>query len=228
VLSFVRCRQSRGAGGLRRDIPRYNFRLIVALRALPFRTLTADEQAQLAARIGNGDRDAEAEFAAIFGPRVAAVVAHRLPDRAAVHDVTQDTLVTALLALRAGKVDDSEKLAAFVYGVVRNLTSNYRRTQQRGPSAVALEADMLIADPVPELESLERRRLAEQAVSELPPLEREVLRLTLRDGLEPSNIAALLGVTAETVRTRKSRALKRLVEMLRAASRSGCRELPSQ
>ena len=45
----------------------------------------------------------------------------------------------------------------------------------------------------------------------LAPADREVLQLTLVDGLHPREIAQRLSLSSDTVRQRKTRALKRLM-----------------
>jgi RNA polymerase sigma-70 factor (ECF subfamily) len=59
-----------------------------------------------------------------------------------------------------------------------------------------------------------------QALAGLSAADRQVLTLTLVDGLKPGEIAVQIGATAEVVRTRKSRALKRILEILGGRSRN--------
>jgi RNA polymerase sigma factor (sigma-70 family) len=61
-------------------------------------------------------------------------------------------------------------------------------------------------------------------VARLPRQDQQVLFLSLAEGLKPGEIAARLGLSAEVVRQQKSRALKRLKEMLDGPSRIGPRE----
>jgi DNA-directed RNA polymerase specialized sigma24 family protein len=58
------------------------------------------------------------------------------------------------------------------------------------------------------------------ALAELGPADREVLLLTLVEGLKPGQIATRIGVTADVARTRKSRALKRIMDVLSSRSRN--------
>jgi RNA polymerase sigma factor (sigma-70 family) len=50
--------------------------------------------------------------------------------------------------------------------------------------------------------------------------DREVLELALIEGLKPWEIARRLGLTSETVRARKSRAIKKAIAYVREASRT--------
>lgn len=191
-------------------------------------TLSADEQQVLAERIRLGDRDAERDFVALFATRIRAAVWQRIRDRETARDISQDVLMSAISALRQDRLEHTERLAAFVYGIARNLANNYLRTKARSPQWVELEPGMLVADPRIEVDALERQRLAAQALQDLEPAERQILHMTLSEGLEPADIARTLGLTSEVVRTRKSRALKRLVERIQAMSRSVGPGPPSQ
>ncbi len=53
-----------------------------------------------------------------------------------------------------------------------------------------------------------------RALGTLSPTDRQVLLLTLVEGLKPGQIAMKIGVSADVARTRKSRALKRILEIL--------------
>jgi RNA polymerase sigma-70 factor (ECF subfamily) len=47
-------------------------------------------------------------------------------------------------------------------------------------------------------------------------VDREILTLTLFEGLKPGEIARRVGLSPEAVRTRKSRAVQRVIEELRS------------
>ena len=184
-------------------------------------TLSADQQQHLAERIRSGDADAERDFVALFATRIMAAVSQRIRDREGAREVSQDILMAAIVALRRDRLDNTERLAAFVHGIARNLANNYLRTQARSPRSVELEPGMLVVDPQIEVAALERQRLAVRALQQLEAAERQILHLTLSEGLEPADIARTLGLTSDVVRTRKSRALKRLVQGFQVMSRSG-------
>ncbi len=165
----------------------------------------------LLARIANGDAEAETSLVQQFGPRIRAMVLARTRDHELARDLTQDTLVAVLRATRAGQVRDPQRLSAFVHGVARNVVSNYLRGNRR-------RAEDQLVDDVPASVSFEedygnreRQALLQQALTELTDSDRRILEWTLVEGLKPGDIAGRLGVAAEVVRTRKSRALKRVL-----------------
>jgi RNA polymerase sigma-70 factor (ECF subfamily) len=165
-------------------------------------------------RIATGHVADEAALVEYFAPRVRAMVRGRLRQGDAVADLTQDTLLAVILALRKGQLRDAERLPAFVLGVARNVVNNHLRgVHRRGEGELDAEvaASLVVAEP---REEEERRALVTQALDAMAPADREVLHLTLVDGLHPREIAQRLSLPSETVRQRKTRALKRLVAVV--------------
>ena len=163
------------------------------------------------AEIAAGDAAAEAAFAAHFAPRVRAMLRARLRQADAVLDLTQDTLVAAILALRKGQLREPDRLPAFVHGVARNIVNNHLRGEHRRGEA---PLDDEFAARLPAIDSRqdeERRGLVARGLAAIAPADREVLQLTLVDGLHPREIAQRLSLSSEAVRQRKTRALKRLM-----------------
>ena len=58
------------------------------------------------------------------------------------------------------------------------------------------------------------------ALVEIESNDRAILLMTLVEGLKPGIIARRLGVSSEVVRTRKSRAIKRIASHLKGLSRT--------
>ena len=178
----------------------------------------------LVARITSGDSAAEQALVEHFAPRVRAMVLARTRDVDLARDLTQESLIAVLIAARKGQIRDLDRVAAFVCGVVRNIINNHRRRVGRLQES-PLEDDLLQAG-LPSLitnvdqEEADRLRQMARALSELGQADREVLLLTLVDGLKPGEIAVRTGLTPDVVRTRKSRALKRVVEEIDRQSRN--------
>ena len=175
----------------------------------------------LVRRIEQGDRDAEAELARQFYVRVRPLASAHLRKTDVAVDIAQETILAALEALRAGKLREPEKLPAFVLGIARNLINNYRRKQAASPEVHENPPDRPV-EPGPDLTRLEseRRALVRACIEQLSPLDRRILLLTLREGLSPREIAPILGLPAEVVRTRKSRAVKVLADEIDAVTRT--------
>lgn len=173
----------------------------------------ADRWPRLVRRIGQGDADAEAELAREFHPRVLTAASVRLHGSDAANDIAQESMAAVLQALRAGALREPEKLPGFVLGIARNLINNHRRLEARGRGVVAA------VDELPERAAPadaeggaafdeERRALVRQALARLKPVDRRIVLLTLVEGMSPREIAPIVGLEPDVVRTRKTRAVK--------------------
>jgi RNA polymerase sigma factor (sigma-70 family) len=135
-------------------------------------------------------------------------------------------LLAVLQALRARRVRDGERLAAFVAGTARNVLSNHRRKERRTPTSGALPLEAAPPAEAPDhYEETERREALRRALVLLEPVDRRILELTLEEGWRPAEIANRLGLSGDVVRTRKSRAIRRIVENVTAASQPAPSEL---
>lgn len=132
-------------------------------------------------RIGNGDIRAEAELARYFGPKIEFILRRRLRDPALAADLRQDTLIIVIERLRNKGIDDTEKLAAFVYKTAEYLANNHGRKRQRRNTHTdtdqiehAVSKTPLLADLV---ERDELANLVRETLSELgQPRDRQLLR----------------------------------------------------
>src|SRR5579872_6812585 len=90
------------------------------------------EDAALARRIA-ADRDASAEsiLCRRLFPRIRAYGMRHMRDEAAASDLAQHVLVVVIEALRAGRLDDPERLGAFVMGTCRNTVLDWRKVDRR-------------------------------------------------------------------------------------------------
>jgi RNA polymerase sigma-70 factor (ECF subfamily) len=183
--------------------------------------LSLEQQTALVERLKAGDPDAEHELVLLFRRRVQVMLEIRIRDREAARDLTQETLFAAIAALRDARLREPDRLAAFVYGIARNVANNYVRRRQGEPIAAPLEHAMLVADAEQEMLDRARRALAARALESLSKDDRAVLTLTLVEGLKPGEIAARLRLGVDVVRTRKSRALKRITAEIERLSRTG-------
>jgi len=118
-------------------------------------------------------------------------------------------------------VRDTERLGAFIHGTAINLINNFLRSRSRRPRSEELPEDLPLPDATDVLERDCDRELLQRSFARLEPGDREVLSLTLVDGLDPEDIARRIGLSGAAVRQRKSRALKRLREALAGESHGG-------
>jgi len=183
---------------------------------------------EVANLIRGGVSAAETEFVRIFYPQAMTVCFDRLRDLEMAREVTQETMLAVLSALRVGRLREPEKLPAFVLGTARNLAHNVIRKRGRQGNSIPIRLDEnTVANPgdstsEAELEGRERRDIVRSALLCLSPTDRTILRFTLVEGWNPREIAPELGLKPEVVRNRKSRAIKTIRKiigkMIRTAS----------
>jgi RNA polymerase sigma factor (sigma-70 family) len=187
-------------------------------KALPD-DLALAAQASLAARVAQGEGTAEEELARLFHRRVFVMMLARVREADTARDLTQDVLMAVVLALRKRQLREGEKLAAFVYGIGRNVANGFFRS--RPPDSVPLCPEHATTGTEDVLDGLHRTSLLSRLLGHLDPADRQILELTLTEGLKSGEIARRLGLSAEVVRARKSRAIKKATTFVREASLPG-------
>ena len=170
----------------------------------------AEAWESLVRRIERGDREAEAELADRFYPKVRAMALARLHGAPAAMDITQETILGVLEALRAGRLRETDRLPAFVLSTARNLINGHQRKQAHSREVLQdPPREPAQSDPSPfEIEDRQRLALVGEALDQLRPLDRRILLLTLVDGLKSREIGPIVGLTPEAVRTRRARAVR--------------------
>ena len=185
---------------------------------------TPAECVDLAARVHQGDRDAEEEFAHLFAPGIEAMAISRLRQREDVNELVDDVLMAVLLALRKGTVRETGSLVAFVHGTAVRLIQNRRRSLARRAPMQELESDPPGPDSLAILERADEIRVCHRALDTLSEIDRQILYLTLVEGMKPGEIADRVGLSRAAVRQRKSRAVKHLIEAVGNRSQTRSRE----
>jgi RNA polymerase sigma-70 factor, ECF subfamily len=138
----------------------------------------ADEAIDLARRIQAGERPAEEDLVARYGPGVAAILRRATGDRAATQDLYQDVFRLAIEKIRRGDLREPAKLPGFLCGIARNLAvDHYRGTWRRtGEPLEDVEPADASPDPLDRLLAGEKAALVRQVLAELgSDRDREVL-----------------------------------------------------
>jgi RNA polymerase sigma factor (sigma-70 family) len=173
-----------------------------------------DDNEALAQRISKGDRAAEAELVGLYCDCVFAMAMSRTRNRDAARELMDDVLMAVITALRHGSVRNTAQLGGFVRGTAANIINGYIRAARRAPRTMALNPDAVGSDPTDEYERQDRRDLAFEVLALLNARDRQILQLSLVEGLKPAEIAARLGTSSVLVRQRKCRALRAIVVYL--------------
>jgi RNA polymerase sigma-70 factor (ECF subfamily) len=162
---------------------------------------------ELLAALAGGDLGAMRTLYDRHAPWLAARLTRRCNSPDAVADVLQDTFVALWQGAERWRGDGD--VGAWLWGIaVRRLVSRLRRR----PDALVLPLEDLAARRAPEPSAEERVLLGVEygdlgtALLRLSPEMRAVVQATVLDGLSIRQAARLLGVPANTVKTRLHRA----------------------
>lgn len=156
-------------------------------------------------------RAAEARFRLLFDEHLELLLGYALrrvgsPEDAA--DVVADTMMVAWRRLDDVPADAETKL--WLYGVARRVLANHRRGEARRHSLGDRLREGLQSTSPDHAGSVDSAVAVRAALASLGAEDRELIQLTAWEGLEPRDVAVVLGVPAQTVRTRLHRARARL------------------
>lgn len=141
-------------------------------------------------------------------------------DVTAAEDLAQQVMMVVIEALRAGRVEDLERIDRYMLGTCRNVAHSMRRVRQRQEDTTRRLSFELGDAVVPPWDLVESRRV-EKCLGGLAPRESRVLQLLFQDGQTAAEVAVVLGTTAGNVRVIRHRAITRLRECVEAGAGSG-------
>ncbi|NJP90559.1 sigma-70 family RNA polymerase sigma factor [Nonomuraea sp. FMUSA5-5] len=139
----------------------------------------------------------------------------RCPDPDDAADVVAETFMVAWR--RIEEVPQGDEARLWLFGVARKVLANQRRGERRHEQRTAALRAQLAASPlVAELPGEDFSQLG-QVFRSLPEDDRELLALVAWERLSPSEIAKVLGTSANVVRVRLYRARRRFARRLAEA-----------
>lgn len=166
--------------------------------------------AELARRIGQGhDREAEGELFRRMAPRIRLYGLRHLREEQAAQDLVQQVIITAIEALREGRLRELEKLASFVLGTCRMTVMDLRRSAQRKQRLLEQYGLDLVTTVQPSLPHLDREHLT-RCMQSLKERERAVVLMTFYAEQSGTEVAVALGVSEANVRVIRHRAIHQL------------------
>jgi len=166
-----------------------------------------------------GETGAAAAFDAVFAAyrrRIFGYLVRMTRRRDVAEDLLQEVFLR--LAQHATRLDADTKLGAWLFTVAHRLVVSWVRAQgvraQLAGDLPARETAGTDRSPLEALADSQAQLALERAFAELPAAYREVALLVGVEGMQPAEVAVILGVRADAVRQRLSRAREKLAAAL--------------
>lgn len=152
-----------------------------------------------------------------YAPAVANYLARRVDGQIDLDELVDETFV--IVWRRLDQVPSALELP-WIIGVARNVAHNARRAHQRRVHYEHLAPGARSVSTTPEDEVI-ADIAGKAALEHLSKTDREILRLHAWEGLEPRQIAVVLGITPNAAATRLSRAKRRFLDALAGDTAEG-------
>lgn len=160
-----------------------------------------------------GDRSAFARLIERYWDRLYRWLYHLTRDRHAAEDLTQETFLRALAAVKTFR--PGSNFRAWVFRIGHNNFVNQKRAERRTKHPLPEDAPALgIGSAELAAENREALEVVNRAIGELSADFRAALLLHVQEGLSYRDVAKVLGTTEETARWRVFKARQKLMKVL--------------
>jgi len=174
---------------------------------------TAAQDAQLLARVLDGDHDAFNEIMRHHEDRVFSVCLRIMGNRELALDATQETFLTAFR--KAGQFQGNSALGTWIYRIAVNTCyDQLRRQKRRRVDPLPDHVDPADHGAVEAVESAGLRPEIQRALASLSEDYRSAVILSDIEGLGLPEVAAILGIPVGTVKSRVFRGRRLLAQQL--------------
>jgi RNA polymerase sigma-70 factor (ECF subfamily) len=171
------------------------------------------DDAQLVQRIAAAPGESaadEAELCRRYLQRIRLYGRRHLRDETATADLVQEVIAAVIEAVRAGRVEQPDRIAQFVLGTCRFVAWRMRQGEwRRGETAVRAQLELPVAIEPVEARSIDAGRL-EQCLGGLPSRDKQIIYLSFCEDRSAQEIGAALALSEGNVRVLRHRALARL------------------
>jgi RNA polymerase sigma-70 factor (ECF subfamily) len=168
------------------------------------------------AAVAGGDRGCFERLYALYERRVLQYARSFLRDRATAEEVVIDTMLSVWES--ASRFQGTARVSTWIFGIARHKALDAARRVARSADIVPLDEAGAVpaAEPGPEVLAgqVVTGRLVQAALECLSPEQREILWLAFYEDLPYSEIASLLGIPVNTVKTRVFYAKQKLQGVL--------------
>ena len=173
------------------------------------------EDADLVARLRRREPAAFDDVYALYQPRIFRFLLRLAGSRQLAEDLFQDTWLAA--ARHSADLTEDTDLGAWLFTIARNKHRSHRRwafldfTQRE---RLAHEPEDHAPSPDRTAEARAEAAAVTEAFARLTPAHREILLLVIVEGMETTQVSAVLGMKSEAIRQRLSRARAELAAHL--------------
>jgi RNA polymerase sigma factor (sigma-70 family) len=156
-------------------------------------------------------KDPETAFRALYVEHFSPLLGYALRRVTAPEDAADVVAETFLVAWRrSGEVPAGPEARLWLYGVARRVLANHSRGERRRHRLGSRLQERLRGSVPDHAPTVVADVAVAAALARLSRTDQEVLTLSAWEGLEPREVAEVLGMSAGAVRTRLSRARERL------------------
>ncbi len=182
--------------------------------------------ADLARQIGQGVRAAEQALVARYGPGLHYLLKQRTRDAELALDIRQDALRVVIEKLRAGTLEQPERLAGYLRGVALKLCGSHRRKETRRATTADMDAIDAVADsgadPAEQVSDAQLSRAVRELLAELAtPRDRDILTRVYLLEQDKDAVCTALEVDSLHFNRVLFRAKQRFRELLLRAEQQG-------
>lgn len=177
-----------------------------------------EHEIDIIARATQGDENAYNSLLNSYKPRIFSYVYRTIRNYHDAEDITLDTFVRCFKSLKS--YDRNKKFSTWIYTIAHNLTIDFLRKNKRNYENLDTREieSMEIADPKSErppdeYEKQEKLGKIESAMSQLAPIDREIVILFHKEEKTYQEISNILKMPETTVKTRLHRARLKLKEL---------------
>ena len=131
------------------------------------------------------------------------------------NDAAEDLTIETFQILLKSKAEfvSSLEIRPYLFGIARNIFLNYLKAIDKNwnfKAEMAYLSNGNTSDLNQEIIRAETSRIIDQEIDRLPPQQRQVFKMIFFEGLKPKQVAELMGIAPNTVRSTKNAALKSL------------------
>ena len=175
-----------------------------------------DSDHALLAAVARSDSEAFEQLYRRYELRVGGYLRSIVRDATMAEDLVVETMTDVWR--NASRFESKSLVSTWIFGIARHKAIDAMRKAARSNSGDALQSALAVPDPSTgpptHAQRQDVRRIMEKVVAELSPEHQEILRLAFFEEMPYEQIAVLLGIPANTVKSRVYYAKEHLRELL--------------